>query len=183
MKILSIIATAAAAMAITACSEHGNDPHDHDHDHDIVSRVEYTLIGINTPDTLTFVWEDADGPGGNNPNRIDTMVLDSGVAYRGALRLSNTTVTPAKDLTSNVRDDMGEHQFFFTVSDSLVNVSIQDLDERGLPVGLATTVIAPRRGTGSLTIELSHFDDSSRKNGTDRSDETDVSITFPVVVR
>lgn len=166
---------------LAACSEHSHGPDDHDHD--IVSRVEFDLVVPGTTDTLTYVWEDADGAGGNNPNRIDTIFLDSAATYLGALRLLNTTVTPTEDLTADVRSDMDEHQFFFTASDSLVRVSIQDLDERGLPVGLVTSIVPARRGTGSLMIELSHFDDASQKTGTNRSDETDVSITFPIVVR
>jgi hypothetical protein len=171
------------ATALVACDEHSHGPDDHDHDHDVISRVEFDMVPAGTSDTATYVWDDADGPGGANPNRIDTIFLDSAATYLGSLRLINGTLTPFEDLTADVRSDMDEHQFFFTVSDSLVRVSIQDLDERGLPVGLATSVVPVRRGTGTILIELSHFDDPSQKTGTNRSDETDLSISFPIVVR
>ena len=173
----------ATTMLMAGCSEHGHGPDDHDHDHDVISKVEFRLIGVLTADTTTYVWEDADGAGGSNPNRIDTITLEVDRVYSGSIRLLNSTVSPAKDLTSGVRDDMDEHQFFFTISDSLATITIQDFDERELPVGLATTLVGRKAGTGSLGIELSHFDDATQKTGVNRSDETDVSITFPLVVR
>jgi hypothetical protein len=87
------------------------------------------------------------------------------------------------DVTAEIVARKDEHQFFFTVSGGVLTISPGDIDSRGLPVGL-TTVIAPaKKGAGELTIELSHFDDPADKDGTTRSDETDVSVTFPVVVR
>ncbi|MBU3740704.1 MAG: hypothetical protein FGM24_00300 [Candidatus Kapabacteria bacterium] len=171
----------AMILMLWGCSEHSHGPDGHDHD--VVSRVEVSLVGLLSADTTTYVWEDADGAGGNNPNRIDTIVLEVGKTYVGSLRLLNSTVSPVEDLTSGVRDDMDQHQFFFTITDSLATITIQDYDDRSLPVGLSIGLVGRKAGTGSLGIELSHFDDPTQKTGVNRSDETDVSVTFPLVVR
>lgn len=167
---------------LAGCSEDSHGPDDHG-EQEVINRVEFETLEVNSTTRVTYVWEDADGPGGNNPNRIDTIKLDSSVSYTGTIRMYNTTVDPRIDVTAEIVARKDEHQFFFTVSGGVLTISPGDIDSRGLPVGL-TTVIAPaKKGAGELTIELSHYDDPADKDGTTRSDETDVSVTFPVVVR
>lgn len=50
----------------------------------------------------------------------------------------------------------------------------------GLDFTVAVAEAGP--GTGTLNVVLSHYDDAP-KNGTDRSDETDIDVTFPLVVQ
>jgi len=83
----------------------------------------------------------------------------------------------------------GEHQFFYTVGGDVavqeaVTITITDQDENSLPVGLMFTVAVADvgLGTGTLNVVLSHYDDAP-KNGTDRSDETDIDVTFPLTVQ
>lgn len=176
------LATFASIALIAGCSEDSNGPDDHG-EQEVINRIEFETLEVNSTTRTTFVWEDADGPGGNNPNRIDTIKLDSAVSYTGTIRMYNTTVNPVIDVTQEIKERLDEHQFFFTVTGGVLTISPGDIDSRGLPVGL-TNVIAPaRKGAGELTIELSHYDDPADKDGSTRSDETDVSVTFPVLVR
>lgn len=171
------------AVGLTACSEHG---HDHDHgDHDVVTTVELELTASDT--TLgkqIVVWEDLDGPGGANPNRIDTLSLQPGMTYSGRVRVANRSVSPARDLTATIEAERDYHQFFYTLSAGLGTLTITDKDSRQLPVGMAFDLAHSGPATsGTLAIQLSHFDDRSDKNGTTPSDETDISVILPVAVR
>lgn len=177
----------AASMSLfgTSC-DHLHDPHDHDHDHDAVTTVVLTLVAQGSNDTTRVTWEDLDGIGGNNPNRIDTLFLRPGTIYVGSVQFENRAESPAKNLTEDVLEDANEHQVFYAVSNSLGQVSVLDKDGRGLPLGLTfsiSTTTTAAAVPGSLTLSLYHYDSESSKNGTDPADETDVEVTFPLILR
>ncbi len=171
------------ALGLIGCSEHG---HDHDHgDHDVVTTLELVLSASDTTiGDQVFTWEDLDGPGGANPNRIDTVVLRPGMTYTGRLRVANRSVSPARDITATIESERDYHQFFYQLSAGLGTLTITDKDSRQLPVGLTFTVTQEgAASSGTLAVQLSHFDNATSKNGTTPSDETDISVVFPVVVR
>jgi hypothetical protein len=180
-------AFAVAAMALIASScDHLDDPHDHDHDHDAVTTVMLELIEQGTTDTTRVTWEDLDGIGGNNPNRIDTLALKTGKTYLGTVRFENRAKSPAENITEEVLEDADEHQVFYTVSNSLGQVTVLDKDGRGLPLGLTfsiATTTAAAAVPGALTLSLYHYESESSKNGTDPADETDVEVSFPMILR
>ncbi len=182
-RFLLSLAVAIIALGLSACSEHG---HDHDHaDHDVVTTIEIELTASDT--TLgkqVYTWEDLDGPGGANPTRIDTLVLRPGMTYVGRVRIANRSVSPSRDLTSTIEAERDNHQFFYVLSSGLGALTITDKDSRQLPVGLSFDLAQNGSATsGTLAVQMSHFDNASSKDGTTPSDETDVSVVFPVVVR
>lgn len=172
------------AIALIGCSEHGSDPHDHA-DHDVITTIELTLTSSDTTQpTQSIIWEDLDGPGGANPTRIDTILLRPGATYKGNITISNRSVTPIEDLTSTIEAERDNHQFFYVLSGGLGALTITDKDSRQLPVGLSFDLVQKGSATsGTLSVQMSHFDNASSKDGTTPSDETDVSVLFPVVVR
>lgn len=178
----SLVIALAAVVFSTGCSEQSATPNDHGEEHDVVTTVTFLLVGDHN-DTTRFVWEDADGPGGNNPDRIDTIRLKRGVAYSGTIQLMNVSVNPHEDLTTDVAAHKEQHQFFYTVTPKdLAEVTNLDKDSNGLSVGLSYTLTTHTQGTGVLEVSLSHFDNSATKDGVTPSDETDVFITMPLVV-
>ena len=179
-----LAAIAIMALGLSGCSEHGSDPHDHA-DHDVVTTIEIELTASDSTVPRQIVtWEDLDGPGGANPNRIDTVVLRPGITYTGRLRVANRSVSPAEDLTPTIEAERDNHQFFYQLSDGLGTLTITDKDSRQLPVGLVIALVqSGTASSGTLAVQLSHFDKATSKNGTTPSDETDVSVVFPVVVR
>ncbi len=177
----------AASMSLfgTSC-DHLNDPHDHDHDHDAVTTVTLTLVAQGTTDTTRVTWEDLDGIGGNNPNRIDTLFLRPATIYLGSVRFENRAKSPIEDVTEEVLEDANKHQVFYAVSNSLGQLQVLDKDGRGLPLGLVyslSTALTTAAVPGVLTLSLYHYDSESSKNGTDPADETDVEVTFPLILR
>lgn len=188
--VCSAIAVAIVSTAFSACNLL-SDPHDdhstdHSDDHSIVTTVRMSLTTVGMNDTTDYTWEDIDGIGGNNPNRIDTVFLEAGKQYSGMLSLTNRAKNPAEDITAEIRKDADEHQIFYTLSNNLGTVSVTDSDGRALPLGLTFTVRmeAGRAGlAGTMKVALYHYENISDKNGTDPSNETDVELNFPVVVR
>lgn len=174
-----------AALVTGGCSETSNAPDDAN-DHDVITTVTFTLRPTNVlGETLVYVWEDIDGVGGNNPNRIDTMKLSAGVLYACTVKLENRSVNPIIDLTSSIQEEKDAHQLLYTISEQQGAVIVLDRDSRDLPVGLlfnlqSTSEPAPAPGT--FTMSLYHYDKATDKVAGVPGSETDVSIELPVRV-
>lgn len=164
-----------------SCSESSTDSHDDD-DHDFITTIKMVVKDSVTEELSTYVWEDIDGPGGAAPNRIDTIRLKSGHAYTAELTVLNNSINPADDLTTEIVEDADEHQFFYT-TDLPLTILYLDKDKNNKPLGQKIKINTGTVGGGPLTIELSHYDDPADKNGIDPSDETDISVDFPVSIR
>ena len=149
---------------------------DHAGEEELITRVILTLD--SSGGTVVASAEDPDGDGSGF--QITPIALSAGVTYEGTVELLDDPND--EDITAEVLAEADEHQFFYTLSSSLSNVAsleITDQDGNGLPLGLAFTIESTGPGTGTLNVVLSHYDDQP-KNGTDRSDETDLNVTFPV---
>jgi hypothetical protein len=145
-------------------------------------------ITLSSPQgSSTAVWRSTSTSAGTATVRIDTLVLATGRTYTGAIAAVNDTKTPIVDLTEDYRSLANEHQFFYAVSgdaQSRVTITITDKDGNNLPLGLQYTVaVSSGEGTrGTLNVVLGHYDDV-KKDGKTRSPESDIDITFPIVIR
>lgn len=149
----------------------------------VITTITVSLTPTGTSTTLKFVWEDIDGVGGTAPNRIDTIRLDKSQVYIGEIMVENRSVTPVVNITTEIASLKDEHQFFFTVTNGIASITTIDRDSRNLPVGLEIGIIPGNIGLGTLTVALSHWELATAKDGTTPSDETDISVMFPVVVQ
>lgn len=155
-------------------------------EHDYPTSVKLTLTNNQFPsDTLYAFWNDLDGIGGNSPI-IDTLTLLGNAQYSGKIELFNTSKNPIIDITKGILEYSHEHQFFYKPSNSIASIcswTISDLDKNLLPVGLSYKVKISDTSNvqGSVNIVLSHFD-AFPKNGITRSNETDLDITFPLII-
>jgi len=134
----------------------------------------------NTP---TATANDPDGDGTNF--QIGTLNLTAGMTYTGSVKVFDDINN--EDVGEEIEEEDDEHQFFYTAQGGAagrVTVTITDQDENGLPVGLAFTLTVSAGGaaTGSLNVVLSHYDEAP-KDGINRSDETDIDVTFPVNIQ
>ncbi len=183
-RILSFFALSLFLFTMSACdSTEPDDPHAGEEE--LITRVVLTLTGGGQTVTATADDPDGDGVG----IQTETIVLQNGVTYTGSIALFNDLADEPEEenVTAEIEDEDDEHQFFYTVGGSVQNgvtVTITDQDGNGLPVGLDYTVAVANgsTGTGTLNVVLSHYDDGP-KNGTDRSDETDIDVTFPLTVQ
>ncbi len=180
---LIALAILAASALVGGCSESAHGPDDHG-DHDVITTVTFTLKPTNVAgDSLVYVWEDIDGVGGNNPNRIDTMRLAAGVLYACTVKLENRSVNPVKDVSAEIAEDKDEHQFLYTISDWQGAITVLDRDSRDLPVGLVfnlQSTITADAVPGTFGMRLFHYDNATDKVAGVPGDETDISIQLPV---
>ncbi|MCS6807896.1 MAG: hypothetical protein RML40_04265 [Bacteroidota bacterium] len=147
---------------------------------------EVTITLTSPQGNVTAVWRSTTDVKGT-PTRIDTLVLAAGRTYTGTIKAVNTTKNPPIDLTAEYKKEADKHQFFYTVSGEAqgrVTITITDRDKNNLPVGLEFTVMTTSGGQarGALNVVLGHYD-SVRKTGTNRAPESDMDITFPLVIR
>jgi hypothetical protein len=143
-------------------------------------RLVYTHAASGSSDTVWF--RDADGPGGAAPTEHDTIRLLSGRSYSVALSLLNeSNPTDVEDITAEVRDEAADHQVFYTVGGPGLSVAYADQDDNGLPLGLSTTQTTTE-SPGTLTVTLKHQPGLKSSTSTIATGETDVEVTFVVVM-
>lgn len=168
-----------ALVLFTGCDS--SEPDDDAGENELITEVTL-LLTDPTGASVRAVASDPDGDGVDI--MIDTLTIEAGVIYNGSIQFEDTV--NGEDITEEVEEEADEHQVFYIWGGDLEsrgNVVYDDQDNNNLPLGLryVIQVGGTASGSGSLNVVLSHYDDGP-KNGTDRSDESDVDIVFPVVV-
>lgn len=148
--------------------------------------MTWTPEGGGTP--VVFQFRDLDGDGGNPPV-IQTAPLAASTTYNVSITLLDESVSPAGDITKEVRDEGHEHQFFFATTSGLsLSFAYLDSDKNGAPIGLETRMLTGEAGTGILRVTLRH-DLNKGASGVPQGDisnaggETDIEVDFPVTVQ
>jgi hypothetical protein len=146
-------------------------------------RLVFTNLA-NAQDSVIAAWDDADGIAGiTGPVKIDSIKLKTSTNYQLRISISNRTVSPVINLTSEIAEEKNAHQFFFKPSPmTLLMVDSLDKDNNNLPFGLTSKVHTSSPGIGTLQVDLDHFD-AVVKSGSNRSGSTDISIMFPVIIK
>ena len=145
--------------------DHGDDHHGHDHDpNEVMTTVKLNFAPESGGEAVEFTWADPENDG---EPVIDPINLTEGETYTVSVRVLNELEDPAEDVTIELRDELDEHQFFFTgdaVSSpanenesAIITQAYADEDGNGFPVGLTNTIVATASGTGTLTIMLRHM--------------------------
>lgn len=157
------------------------DPHSPEC-HDETELVTTLILDLGQSGLTNPKWQDIDGTGGNNPS-IDTIFLTKSTTYNSVkLILLDESKTPVDTISNEVREEAEDHQFFFNPSLADLTVEMLDKDKNDKPIGLETKwVVGANTGTGNLRIVLKHQPGS--KDGSMTTGETDVDVTFPVVVK
>ena len=153
---------------------------------ELITTMIYTLTPVGGGSPAVFSFRDPDGDGGISPV-ITLDTLTTGVTYSGEIRLLNESVTPLVDITPELEDESEDHQFFYTVNGLHVSVEYDDQDSSGYPIGLATNFSAAGPGQGTIVITLRHLPDKTASGVIDgdiqnAGGETDIEVTFPVVI-
>lgn len=171
---------------LTGCKDPFHDDHSGD-EHDVITTVTLRLENMaDSNDVVIAVWEDIDGIGGANPNRIDSIRLKKAATYTCNVSFENRSVTPVVDVTQDILNDRNNHQVFYDLSSDLGQITVEDLDARNLPVGLRFRLTTPMDASavaGQLKLSLYHWSNESDKTGTTRGSETDIEVTLPLLVR
>lgn len=149
---------------------------------ELITTVNYNMVPQDGGETITFSFEDLDGPGGEAAI-VTTGALSVNTTYIGTVELYNKAETPIIDITEEVVVEAEDHQLFFSSTISDLTVAYDDLDTNDKPIGLRTILTTGASGEGTLTITLKHKPMKSA-DGVEGGDianaggETDVAVSF-----
>ena len=179
------------SLVFTGCSD--DDDHD-DHTHpvneqEVITTVEVTLSDGTNSYILT--WEDLDGDGPDLPVITGATIPTN--SYEADIQLYNKTVDPSDDeyvVTTEILEEDVDHQFFYNASNGLnvFDFVYQDMDGEGNPIGQQFSMIDVSGSGGDLNIVLLHEPDKNAAgvpdgDMTNAGGETDIDITFPIIVQ
>ena len=179
------------SLIFTGCSD--DDDHD-DHSHPVNEEEVITTIEVTLSDgtnSYVLIWEDLDGDGPDLP--IITGATIPSNSYDAEIKLYNKTLDPTDDeyvVTTEILEEDVDHQFFFNASNGLnvFDFVYADADVDGNPIGQQFIIEDVSGSGGDLNIVLLH---EPNKNAVGVSDgditnaggDTDIDITFPIIVQ
>lgn len=185
----SILLLAAITTAFVACKKEDKDQDEHIHaEGELITTVVLTTTDEQGNET-SFEFSDLDGIGGNAPT-IDTIRILKGnhtvsLAFYDDSHIGHDheehgeEEEHGEDITAEILEEMNDHLICFT-SDSTLEVSITDTDDNGLPIGINSNWHTLGLGTSSINIQLKH--QPGIKNGDCALGETDIDVTFPLII-
>ncbi len=181
MKNFIYLSLLACALTFTSCDD---DP-EVENPEELITTVIATLSGGDTPDVV-LRFEDTDGDGGNEAT-ITGGTLAANSSYSLELQFLDESTSDVEDITEEIAEEDDEHQVFLAFGGLNATWTYNDQDGSGNPLGLSTTVTTGDAGTGTLTITLIHEPEKSASGVsegdiTNAGGETDVEVTFPVVI-
>ena len=132
----------------------------------------------------TFVFDDPDGAGGQQPIRWDTLRLQSAKTYRALLLLTNRLSNPPQELNPLIKAQGTQHLLLYHSDTALLRVQITDMDQFNLPLGLESLWYCGNRlASGTLEINLRHIAFGKNINSNANSGHSDVQVIFPLQIQ
>lgn len=140
--------------------------------------LEFTdPLGIHPDVSATF--RDTDGPGGLEPSQFDTIYLVPSVLYNAHVVLLNESLDPPENITDEVLEEAVDHLFCYTPEG--IDLGIMRTDSDGtFELGITSNWQTGDSGEGAVVVVLKH--QPGTKDGSCEPGETDVEISFPVVI-
>lgn len=165
----------------SACSSDDPEPVE---EQELITTLTIELVPDGKGQPVTATFSDPDGPGGASPT-ISTINLSPSTTYNATVMLSDDSPNGAGDITPEIQAEGDEHELFFNPSQGLnLTVSKTDLDKNNRPIGLKATFVTGAASSGTLKATLKHQPDGLKGNTSDiTKGETDVEVTFPVVIQ
>ncbi|MEO1077750.1 MAG: hypothetical protein AAFX41_17555 [Bacteroidota bacterium] len=192
-RALALLLIPACLLVFAACDS--ND--DSASDENVISTVNLTFTPRAGGNGITFIANFNDAGVLQDATNI---ILDANTTYTVSIELLNTFVTPAEDVTVEVRDNEPEkYRFFYTPGGGAARrlmVSDLDLDREGDELGatFAVTVSDGSTTTGTFRVKLRNYLDpdtlpEAKRDDTATAPEVpgvvgnDLNFTFPVTIQ
>ena len=132
--------------------------------------------GIDLP--MVFEWKDPDGNGGQSPS-IDSIILKQNKTYTSEITVLDESKAPIVDVSSEIKNEASEHQFFFKKTNINTTINYNDVDKNGNPLGLKTIWRRGASSSGAIEIILKHQPGVKVKSpGDANAGSSDIDITF-----
>jgi hypothetical protein len=97
----------------------------------------------------------------------------------------NESVSPADNITNEIKAEANDHQFYFVLSSSnLLSVSNYDTDTQGLPLGFSSFwVTGLNPGSGTVKVVLKHKPGTKAANDLINREETDIELDYKLIIQ
>ncbi len=166
---------------------------------ELITTMKITLRDTINNTSLTYVFSDLDGAGGNpatfgNSGADSIINITANHVYEATILLLDQTKTPVDTISNEVEAEGADHLLFFNsiaptgtpyttyLAGSMTNIKYLDLDANNRGIGLSTLWTAPSMmmNKSPLTIELKH--QPSVKDGSYAPGETDIQVGYKLKV-
>lgn len=155
-----LIASSAILLMLQSCKKESQPAEENENE--LITTIQLDFAKRNSADREVFVWEDADGPGGDLPV-IDTIRLDEQSVYDVTVTFWNKSVTPAEDITEEVRAESESHRIYFQPSaTSGITIDGFDNDTNGMPLGTSSVWTTAGSSEGTLLVVLRHYPEGGK---------------------
>jgi hypothetical protein len=149
----STLAILMAGMFITSCDKDTEE----DNQEEVITTMKLTFVPVGGGTTVSYQYDDPDGPGGTAPTQQEIVLVPS-KTYNVKVELFNKTVTPAEDITMEIKEEADAHRFYYeTNPGSSITISGLDNDPNGVPLGINSTWTTAAAANGSVKITLRHY--------------------------
>jgi len=126
-------------------------------DEEVITTLQLSFVPVGGGATLSYQYDDADGPGGNAPTQ-DVIILSPAKTYNVTLQLLNKTANPVENVTAEVEDEAEAHRFYYTpAAGSNITVASLNNDANGIPLGITSTWTTGAAANGKVKITLRHY--------------------------
>ena len=198
IKLLAFLCT--GALFFTSCSSDDDNP-DPVNEEELITKVAITLQAENA-ETVTMEYSGESGLGHDHDHEdegaeddhdheglegIVSGPLKPNTTYTGSIVLWNESVSPAENVTDEIKEEADEHQFFYQAIGGLeIDTDYLDKESDYLstdsdnPVGLQFTLTTGAAGHGDLRVVLRHQPKKPNTGLDDAGGETDMDISFHV---
>ncbi len=168
----------AAILLFGACQVDDDDPMVNEEE--LITSVVLTFTAPGGSST-SFSFRDTDGSGGTDPV-VENITLAAASSYMLSVRfLDESNPADVSDITLEVADENTDHLVCFEVQGDMPLPLIEDTDDNGKPLGLASRLVTTAPGNGKLTVRLKHTPDKNATSPCGTGD-TDVEATFNVAI-
>jgi hypothetical protein len=151
-----------------------------------ITTVQYTLTPENGGDPVVFTYFDEFSTG------IEPIItggtLSANQTYKGRIEFFDDSGSLPENLSKEISSEAAYYQFFFNSTIPGIEVSYDDMDENGNPLGIESILTTSEVGdSGTLTITLrvepdKYADGATEGNIENVGGETDIEISFPIII-
>jgi hypothetical protein len=168
---------------------------------ELITEVTLTFTpSLSGASTVVVKAIDPDGEGVQDIFVEGAIELEAWRTYTMSVTFTNGLAQPSDpeyDITEEVREEGDEHILFYSWTNNVFvspegdgnidnrndRVNYFDEDENGLPVGLETFWTTRDASSGEFRVLLKHQPELKSESSSATEGETDLDITFPIIIR
>ncbi len=181
---LFLIGLTLAMFSFSSCDKDDPEP---PNEEELITTLTLTMTPQSGGDALVFQFQDLDGDGGDDPI-ITSPKLAANTTYDAAIQVLDESVSPAENITDEVRTEGDDHQFFFATTTGVnLSFSYEDMDSNGNPIGLSALFQTGEASSGGFQVTLRHEPNKSASGVlqgdiTNAGGETDIEVVFDIEI-